>query len=137
MKVYKFKCKSCGATRYEKIGEHTYRCQYCGYKEEVFFEKDFEPEVEEVEEETVSQVEYKIPKYSLIKMIMCIMFGYFGVHRFMEGKIFTGIIFLCTYGLFGIGYVIDLIRIIGEFVREYKRINREKLWQKKIFWFWV
>ena len=135
MKIYKFKCKSCGATRYEKIGEHTYKCQYCGYKEEVFFEKDFEPEVEEVEEESPSPVEYKIPKYSLIKMIMCILFGYIGVHKFMEGKIVTGIIYMFTSGLFGIGYIVDLIIIISEFVKEYQNINKGRLWVKKIFWF--
>jgi TM2 domain-containing membrane protein YozV len=37
--------------------------------------------------------------------------GVNGLHRLYNGKFFTGILWLCTGGLFGIGQVIDLLLI--------------------------
>ena len=48
--------------------------------------------------------------------IICFFFGGLGVHRFMAGKIGTGILWLCTGGLFGIGWLVDFIMILmGKF----------------------
>jgi TM2 domain-containing membrane protein YozV len=37
--------------------------------------------------------------------------GLFGVHRFYMGKFFTGLLFLLTGGLFGIGWAYDLVTL--------------------------
>ena len=52
----------------------------------------------------------------VIAFVVCFFFGVFGVHRFIYGKIGTGILMLVTLGGFGIWWLIDLIRIaIGHF----------------------
>ena len=35
--------------------------------------------------------------------------GIFGLHKFASGKKGMGILYLCTLGLFGIGWIIDII----------------------------
>lgn len=45
-------------------------------------------------------------------LLLCIFLGTLGVHRFYEGKIGTGILWLCTLGLCGIGWIVDIILIV-------------------------
>lgn len=47
-----------------------------------------------------------------IDIILCMFLGYFGVHKFYEEKIGMGILYICTFGLFGIGTYIDLIKLL-------------------------
>jgi TM2 domain-containing membrane protein YozV len=39
------------------------------------------------------------------------IFGFLGAHRFYYGKTITGIIYYCTFGLLGIGWIIDFFKI--------------------------
>ena len=43
--------------------------------------------------------------------------GFAGIHRFYLGKPFTGIIWFCTWGLFGIGQFVDLF-LISKMIEE-------------------
>ncbi|GLS27625.1 hypothetical protein GCM10007877_33440 [Marinibactrum halimedae] len=45
--------------------------------------------------------------YSLT-WILLVFLGVFGIHRMYMGKWLTGILYLFTFGLFGIGYLYDL-----------------------------
>ena len=52
-------------------------------------------------------------------IVITIFLGEFGVHRFMAGKIGTGILWLLTAGCFGIGYIVDIINVcLGKFTKK-------------------
>ncbi len=52
------------------------------------------------------------PKSKWVAFFLCLLFGEFGIHKFYEGKILGGIIYLFTFGLFGFGWIIDIIAIL-------------------------
>ena len=60
--------------------------------------------------------EPKSPKGFVPALILCILLGGLGVHRFYVGKVVTGILMIITLGGLGIWTLIDLIRIaVGSF----------------------
>ena len=119
------KCKNCGASSYKKISDDTYECKYCGMqvrKKNVKCDEcekeisDFNESVS-VEESVDKNIDLKFKRkksFTLVKLMLCIFCGYLGIHRFLEGKIFTGIIYFFTYGLFGFGTICDIIRLVKE-----------------------
>jgi len=55
-------------------------------------------------------------KSKITALLLCIFLGGLGVHRFYVGKIGTGIVWLLTGGILGIGWLIDIIMIaVGKF----------------------
>ena len=124
MKVYKFKCDSCGSKNYKKTNDG-YKCEYCGSIQDVIMPPEpeiKEPEIDEpdfddddVQANSITELNGR-QKSILVRLIICLVAGYFGVHKFLEGKILTGIIYAVTGGLFGIGIFIDVIRYILKLV---------------------
>ena len=58
------------------------------------------------------------PRKRLWAVVLCLVWftGFGGLHRFYVGKIGTGLLWLLTGGLLGIGQLVDLIRILaGQF----------------------
>ena len=51
-------------------------------------------------------------KNKWVALLLCFFLGGLGAHRFYEGKVGTGILWLCTAGLFGVGWVIDFLILL-------------------------
>ena len=54
------------------------------------------------------------PKNKWVAFFLCLFLGVVGAHKFYEGKIGSGILYLCTGGLFAIGVLIDLFTILNK-----------------------
>lgn len=88
-------CPECG----KLISDQAEKCPNCGYpliKETPYQTSDEKQEVE-------------VQKNRNTALILCVFLGYFGAHKFYEGKIGMGILYLCTGGLFCVGWIIDII----------------------------
>lgn len=66
-----------------------------------------------------------------VRFIICLVFGYLGIHKFMEKKIGMGVLYLFTMGLFGFGWIFDCVKYLidaikstttdaGEPIRQYE-----------------
>lgn len=50
-------------------------------------------------------------KSKVTALLLCIFLGGLGIHRFYVGKTGSGILYLLTAGVFGIGWIVDIFSI--------------------------
>lgn len=60
----------------------------------------------------MTEISEQSPKGFVPAALLCMFFGWLGIHRFYVGKIGTGILMLLTFGGLGIWTLIDFIIII-------------------------
>ncbi len=106
-------CKHCG----EKISADAVICTKCGRQvEELKTAQENTPNIVINNANTNTNVNAGImagrAKNKWVALILCIFLGFVGGHKFYEGKIGMGILYIFTGGLFGIGVLIDLIVIL-------------------------
>ena len=53
-----------------------------------------------------------MPKSKWAAFFLCLFFGVLGIHKFYEGRVMLGIVYLLTLGLCGVGVVIDLVILL-------------------------
>lgn len=52
-------------------------------------------------------------------LLAAIFLGFLGVHRFMAGKTGTGVLWLLTLGVFGVGWFVDVVHLLGNCFDDY------------------
>lgn len=115
------KCPVCGAPI--EGGGNT--CDYCGYKEENVLNTTTSANPPYVQQQVTINNQATTnsgvsTKSNLTALMLCLFLGWLGLHRFYVGKVGTGVLYLFTWGLFGVGVLIDLISIaFGSFKDQY------------------
>lgn len=101
-------CKYCG----EIIDSDSIICPKCGKQVEI----PASVEINSTPQPTANNIIINpsiivSPKNKIVALILAILLGGLGIHRFYVGKIGTGIIWFLTAGCFGIGWIYDIIKI--------------------------
>nr|DAV22500.1 MAG TPA: Restriction endonuclease [Caudoviricetes sp.] len=55
-----------------------------------------------------------------IDFFLCLFLGYFGIHKFYEGKKKIGFLYLFTLGVFGFGWIADIIILFPKYKQSRK-----------------
>lgn len=124
-------CKSCGNV-YSSTEE---KCPYCGA---VNIEREApvaqnpqpQPQYQQQPQQQYQQPQPQViyvqqpaqPQGNLGKgpldkttaILLCLFLGFFGAHKFYEGKMGAGILYLFTGGIFFFGVFFDLIALLGK-----------------------
>lgn len=106
-------CKHCGG----KIPADAVICTICGRQVEQIAQNSAQPQIvinnanSNVNSNVVNAAGVRA-KNKWVSFCLCLFFGCAGAHKFYEGKVGTGILYLFTFGLAGIGAIIDLIVIL-------------------------
>ena len=104
-------CKHCGA----KIPSAAVICTHCGCQVEEI-QKNEQPNIVINNANTNTNVNAAMfgikTRNKWVAFLLCLFLGYLGAHKFYEGNIGMGILYLFTVGLFGIGWFIDCITLL-------------------------
>lgn len=113
-------CKHCGA----QIDDDCVVCIYCGKQvKEIKQSQPAQPYVVQTSapvvnvtstnvNSNVNAAGYGKAKNKWAAFFLCLCLGFVGAHKFYEGKVLLGIVYIFTVGLFGFGWLIDLIVLL-------------------------
>jgi DNA-directed RNA polymerase subunit RPC12/RpoP len=59
-------------------------------------------------------------KNKYVAIFLCLFGGFLGLHKFYEGKPFQGILYIFTLGIFGAGWIFDLLLLLFSTPKWYK-----------------
>lgn len=105
-------CKHCG----QQIDKDCVVCQVCG-KQVEDLKSSQQPVVINNTNANTNSVDVKMEnrgteKNKWVAFVLCLFLGLVGAHKFYEGKILVGVVYIFTAGLFFVGWIIDLIAIL-------------------------
>lgn len=108
-------CKECG----QKIAKKAVICPLCGCQVEET--KTEAPQIvinnSNQNQNTNNNANFGVPYGARMRnkwtaFFLCLFLGYLGAHKFYEGKIGGGLLYMLTGGLFGIGWVCNTISLL-------------------------
>jgi len=93
------------------------------YEEKPYDERFCPPPLPSVYKEESEDTFGNSPQKRIVALLLCLPpFGFAGFHRFYVGKTDTGLVWLCSLGLLGMGWLMDLTAIsLGFFKDSYGR----------------
>lgn len=107
-------CRSCG----RQLSASADYCPICGQSTRpqaahapAYYPPAQQPNVIINNVNTVNAVNGR-EKNKWVAFLLCLFLGYFGAHKFYEGKVGMGILYLLTAGLVGFGWLIDCIILL-------------------------
>ena len=109
-------CKYCGA----RIPADAVVCTACGRQVENIAKADAPFIINNVASSAASSAAPAAPSRGVrlvkkwVAFCLCLFLGFLGAHKFYEGKIGTGILYLFIFGIFCIGWLIDIFNILGK-----------------------
>ena len=109
-------CKHCG----EKIDIYAVLCIKCGKQVEVLKNENIQPSIiinnensnkTKINNKPIKELHLK---NKWVATGLCFFLGIIGAHKFYEGKIGLGILYLFTAGLFYIGWIVDFFILLSK-----------------------
>ncbi len=125
MKLVELRCKNCGSGLQMNENDKEVTCKYCN----TTFK--FDDEIQHIKYDEMEQAGYdfEIGKIRaqqdndnstssykpccnepIADFLIVFMLGMLGVHKFMKNQVGLGVLYLFTGGIFGIGWIIDVIQ---------------------------
>lgn len=108
-------CKHCGA----KIAEAAVICPQCGCQVEEMKSAE-QPSIVINNANTNTNTNTNVNAAALgmrmknkwVAFFLCLFLGIIGAHKFYEGRVGMGVLYLFTGGLFGIGWFVDCLSLL-------------------------
>ena len=110
-------CRQCGT----QVGANATSCVRCGAPADRTEQARAAPVARSVSYAAVECYEQISPKSRLVMLLLCLGFLVLpigGLHRFYAGKIGTGVLWLCTFNLLYVGWLVDLIFVVSGAFRD-------------------
>lgn len=114
-------CKECG----QKIAKKAVICPHCGCQvEEV--QKNEAPQqivINNTNQNSNQNANQNVNagfvagarlRNKWVSLLLCAFLGFFGAHKFYEGKMLSGILYMFTGGFFLIGVILDFVALLGK-----------------------
>lgn len=105
-------CKFCGST----ISADAVICTSCGRQvEELKQAQTQTPNItinNSNNNANMNMGAFMRPKNKWTAFFLCLFLGGIGAHKFYENKAGMGVLYIFTFGLFGIGWLVDLITLL-------------------------